>query len=305
MIEWGMMHGWVNISLQLLAGILMLAFRPWPRFGWLALFLFWVSISSVLHLSVPLFASNEFQMVGIGISCLMLIGAVWELAEQRGIIMRTWLFISLVTIAATLLAPGANTIATWPRLFLFAGMSGLVGRSLKERNLPLFIIAFIGIGGFINDALVALSLQYSHQLLSVRPQIVAWWITATGLLLIGGILWPEFVALMNRSLAPSALPRTLTPAMVTSAARDLPHMAEIDQILERASVAATLEHEEYLTLEQAAYYLSVPPELAVLFIEKNKIRKHHSPRSERDWVVRKSDIKSVLHDQGIEVGEEN
>lgn len=296
-----MMHEWINMSLLLVAGILILALRPWPRLGWLSLFLFWTAISKALHLAVPLFSGDLFLTVGMGVTCLLLIGTIWEVVERRGLAMKIWLLASLASLLTAMFVSFDLQNSLIPRLLLFGGLACLLGRSLKERNLPLFALAFMGGGAFVNELTAAAALAWPHELLEVRGLIFAGWVSVFSVVLVGGVLWPEAVNLLRRSAAREPASGGLVPAPAFSG-QELPRMAEIETILHRASLAATLEHEEYLNIEQVAYYLSVPSELATQFIERNSIRKHHSPRIEGGWVVRKSDIRKALEDQGIDLG---
>lgn len=284
MMHWGNSVAWISLILMILSGILLIAFRRWSHLKWLILYVFFVSITSVLYLGVPAFYNYSYYVTKREIGYLLLIGVVAEIFWKDLKKTPWWLFpaIGMVLVSSFLLEPGGYGFFI-PRAFLFIGLAAALPIAIRNNNLPLFTFSFLASGLVISDLLKLISLVFDLKVLEIQFYIDPVIGLITYLILLGGIIWYEIKLLLIKSLT-----------------QDIEKVAgwkpagSLDSIAKTATLATTFSKKDFLSPAELSVYLSMPFEYVENFLEANNIRKVYPLPGNPKWVVLKEDVRKAV-----------
>lgn len=310
MYEWGITHAWINTILVLLAGIFIIAFRRWMHLRWLVCYIFYSSISVILYMGVPIFNNYAFFTTRRFVAYLLLLGMIVEIFRKDFREKPWWIYPSLVLIViSALFFPPYDVYYFIPRVIPYLVLAFSLQKAIKNSHLPLFAFSLMAVGAVISDVLKSLIWLNTTDILKVQRAIDPWWSTAVYAILLGGILWPEIVRLLKKSLVikdetnagyrhPANVvsfplsPQMSNPAMKID--RIDKSIDEVEDYLKKAAVASTLANKEFLTLDEVSDFLSLPRELAAVFIEEQGLERITPVKGAKYWIVRKRDILKAI-----------
>jgi hypothetical protein len=334
MMEWGVVHGWINTLILGVLGLAVLANPRWRRFRW---FVCYALIGTALAVVYKLFfLTYEFYLLKFIVTNLLALGAVVELVRSEKSKVPFWSWGALLCLVVVPFLPiDWNLRFTLAPLVLYFGQALSIQIALQCGNVLLIGMSVMGLSYFA-AAIIKLFSEFEQFWAALR-YLDPWFFTVIVSLMVIGVYLPQILKVLKRSAAairswrpasqhlqpapagtegvglrdsdPASCSVYQFPAAARSGAQN--HLSEgaalrfmMDEILERfdtmeeaLAAAATISmsaRKTFLSLSDLAVYLGVSEDVAERFVEHRRITKIPLTGEGGAWVVARSSIDAEL-----------
>ncbi len=334
MVDWGVVHYWINTFILGVLGLAVLAHSRWRRYIWFVCYALIASASTVIYLLF--FYTHPFYLAKIVVTNLLVLGAVVELVRRESGSEPLWSWGALLCLVVVPFLPiDWNLRYALAPFCLYAGQAFSLGIAVRSGNILLIGMSVMGLSYFA--ATIFKLFSEFQEFWSALRYLDPWFFTIVVSLMLMGIYLPHIVRAFRKMASSIAnwglrlrpleavaaqTPASRSPLRIVDQAdvHTFPPAERLDsedglsqpgalrflmdEVLERfdsmeeaLAVAATISmstRKTFLSLSDLAVYLGVDEEVADKFVEHRKIAKIQLTDDAKDWVVARSTVDEVL-----------
>jgi hypothetical protein len=334
MMDWGVVHNWINNLIMAGLGVAVLANPRWRRYIWFVCYALVGTAFAVLYMSF--FFNHPFYLAKLIVTNLLALGAVVELVRKETGKEPLWAGPAILCLVTVPFLPIDWELRyTLAPIVLYFGQGLAISTAVKRRNILLTGMSAMGLA-YGAGAVFKLFGETNAAWTALR-YLDPWFFTTVVSLMLTGILMPQLVVGLKKTWefirSWNFNPHPLRPVEAEALSLGMPgsetenggvyqfpsaarsstknHLSEgaalrflMDELLERfdtmeeaLAAAATISmstRKTFLSRSDLAVYLGVSEEVAERFVEHRGITKLPLTNKGKEWVVSRESVDQAL-----------